>query len=205
MTHSLHRRGAEDELKRDYVVIAMTAKGINSDGAEGKVGRVAEIMAKHNPLFYAVPPVGNSFVASLEDMKKGADTIAEGVYNNEDDLVELLKELKEADLGVSINVSGLFDHVFECCRKAGLQVHTVNTSLGIFGRTELLPSEPYLEIGTLCGHGMVSFRFIEYMVDNIKQDKISVKEAVRSMAGHCLCGIFNLDRAERIISKLAAE
>jgi hypothetical protein len=205
MTHSLHRRGAEDELKRDYVVIAMTAKGINSDGAEWKIGRVAEIMAKHNPLFYAVPPVGNSFVTSLEDMKKGADTMAEGVYNNEDDLVELLKELKEADLGVSINVSGLFDHVFGCCGKAGLQVHTVNTSLGIFGRTELLPSEPYLEIGTLCGHGMVSFNFIEYMVKEIKQGKISVKEAVKQMAGHCLCGIFNLDRAERIISKLAAE
>jgi hypothetical protein len=205
MTHSLHRRGTVEDLKRDYVVIAMTAKGINGDGAGWKVGRIAEIMAKHNPLFYSAPPAGNSLTTSLEDIKKGADTMAEGVYNNEDDLVELLKELKEADLGVSINVSGLFDHVFECCGKAGLQAHTVNTSLGIFGKTELLPSEPYLEIGTLCGHGMVSFRFIEYMVDNIKQGKISVKEAVKNMAGHCLCGIFNLDRAERIISKLAAE
>ncbi len=34
MTHTLHRRGSEESLDKDYVLLCMAAKGINEDGSE---------------------------------------------------------------------------------------------------------------------------------------------------------------------------
>ena len=38
MTHTLHRRGSEKSLERDYVLLCMAAKGINEEGSQEKCG-----------------------------------------------------------------------------------------------------------------------------------------------------------------------
>ncbi len=59
--------------------------------------------------------------------------IAQPVFTDEDTLIKVLKEPKEADLGVSIIVSGLLEKTAECCHKADIEPHTIEYSLGIFG------------------------------------------------------------------------
>jgi hypothetical protein len=55
-------------------------------------------------------------------------------------LNDSVEELKEADLWISIDVSGIFDEVFDACKASGTEPHTVNMSLGTWRKTELLPA-----------------------------------------------------------------
>lgn len=36
MTHTLHRRGSLDELQKDYVILAMAARGVNRGGRSAR-------------------------------------------------------------------------------------------------------------------------------------------------------------------------
>ncbi len=53
MTHSLHRKGKIDDLKKDYVIIAMLAAGVNDKSvypdAKERHLRIGEIIKKNNP------------------------------------------------------------------------------------------------------------------------------------------------------------
>ena len=73
--------------------------------------------------------------AGNEDLQGGRDKVLENivdqavvhaVFNNKEDLVKTLKAFKEADLGMSVVVSGLFEHVGTCCKEAGLKRLTIN-------------------------------------------------------------------------------
>ncbi|MPN36157.1 hypothetical protein SDC9_183664 [bioreactor metagenome] len=99
-------------------------------------------------------------------------------------------------------VSGLFDEVHQCCKQAGLKPHTVNTSLGIYGCTEKLPEEGILEIHTMFGHGMVPYNLIKDMIDQIKAGKTTCREAAEKMGKGCICGIFNIERAQKLLQDL---
>lgn len=203
MTHTLHRRGNYEDLKRDYVVLAMAAKGINREGSAPALAKILEIYSHHHPVLFG-NVAANSLKRSLSYMIENTkdNTVCHAVFNNEEDLVETLCELKKADLGISIVVSGLFDRVGVCCKAAGLTPHTVNTSLGIWGKKELLPSEDILEIETMCGHNMISSHLIEDRFGRIKQGVMTPESAAKSLARNCHCGIFNWERAERIFTKM---
>ena len=53
MTHSLHRKGTINNLKKDYVIIAMLAAGVNDktvyEDAKQRQLRIGEIMKNNNP------------------------------------------------------------------------------------------------------------------------------------------------------------
>ena len=106
-----------------------------------------------------------------------------------------------ADLGISINISGLLDEVQACCRKAGIERHSVEHSLGVWGAKERLPEKNILELNTMCGHGMVSFNLIRKMIDYVKLRRLTTKEAARILAKCCECGAFNPARAELLLEK----
>jgi len=207
MTHTLHRRGSEEDLKHEYLVFALAAKGINWDGSEARFKRAFQICLKYHPLNYGNTYTGNIYNATAEavadGMKPNAGFIA--LFDNEQAVVEILKELKQENLGQCIVVSGLFDHVHQCCRNAGLEPHTVNISGGIRGRTDKLAPEPILEINTMCGHALVSFNLIKKMVEEIRAGGITALDAAKKMALNCHCGMFNCDRAARILTSLATE
>lgn len=80
---------------------------------------------------------------------------------------------------MSIVVSGLVDHVKECCHKVGLEPHTVESSLGRIGRTDLLPPNEILEIATMCGHSMVSVNFINEMIEKCRKGRCTPEEGCR--------------------------
>jgi len=118
-------------------------------------------------------------------------------------VTEVLKELREADLGQSVVVSGIFEYVDECLEKVGLKHHTANFSLGIWGKTEKLPSEDILEVTTMCGHGLISANLVKSMVEEIKAGTKTPEAAAKVLAPPCACGIFNPARAAKLLAVMA--
>jgi len=150
---------------------------------------------------------GAHHVSTLQEIVKCEELADEGighaVYTNIEAVVGVLKEMKEANLGISIVVSGIFEEVFEACREVGIEPHTVNMSLGTWGRTELLPEPTIMELCTMCGHAMVSPKLVEAMVERVKRGASAPEEAAVELGKQCTCNIFNTVRAAEIIRDLS--
>jgi hypothetical protein len=127
------------------------------------------------------------------------------VFTDYDVAASVLKELAEADLGISVVVSGVMDGIVEMCRTSGLKIHTSEHSAGILGKTEKLPDEPILEITTMCGHALVAANLVQEMVRGVKKGKKTVEEAAVELAKPCMCGVFNPKRAEQVLRLLIRE
>ena len=139
----------------------------------------------------------NGLVTKLKDGSTSA-----AVFTDVDTLQKVIAELVEADLGISINVSGLLEGVHECCGKSGIQRHSLEQSLGFWGAKDRLPERSVMEITTLCGHGMVSFNLIRKMMEYVRMRRLTPKKAARIMGKCCECAVFNTDRAERMLEKV---
>ena len=194
MTNTLHRQGKTGNLKKDYVVFMTTAKGINRERSAAEIREFMRICLKYHPINMGNIKQGNihqddveieKLIANLGD---GAGSTA--VFTDLDTVQKVVEELIQADLGISINISGLLDEVQECCRKAGITRHSAEHSLGFWGARERLPEREILEINTLCGHGMVSFNLIRKMIEYVKLRRLTPKKAARIMAKCCECGAF---------------
>ena len=202
MTHTLHRQGSLEELQHDYVIFAMPSSGLTSAGSKPKLDKVFEILSRHNPVNIGDSKGGSRFSLGSDDKVKDIiveNELVHGVFRSQAQVIAVLKDLKEADLGLCITVSGLMHEVEECCGKAGLAPHTIVNSLGIWGRTDLLPSTAVQEITTMCGHGLVSFNLITELAAKVKRKEITPENAAKILAKPCICGVFNPARAAELI------
>jgi hypothetical protein len=206
MTHTLHRFGTPADLAGDFVVFAMSAKGINEVGSAEKLWRFLEIAFRYNPNNAGDMKTGNMLTHSREEILSGIQdiSIVHAVFTDEATVAAVLQEVAKADLGVSVVVSGLAGSVDECARAAGLRRHTTEWSLGVWGRTELLPDKEIMEITTMCGHGMVSAEWVRRKAQLIRRGDTTAGASARELARSCVCGIFNLDRAARLLAAMAA-
>ena len=201
MTHTLYREGTEPNLSNDYVVLAMSAKNINEKGSAKGMKRFLEMGLRHNPVNYGDMKTGNSLTTSIEViMDNIRDTsIIHMVYTTKEQVIAFLEELKGADLGLSVVVSGLVDEVKDCCRGVGLRPHTVEYSLGIWGKTDRLPDKKVLEITTMCGHHMVASKLVDKMMLEVKRGKKTSLEAAQELTRQCCCGVFNTKRVIELL------
>jgi hypothetical protein len=158
-------------------------------------------------LNYGDMKTGNSQTTGRDEIMAGIQdvSIVHAVFAEEEPVTALLRDLKAADLGVSVVVSGLFDRVGECAGHAGLHQHTVECSLGIWGRMEKLPRTGVLQITTMCGHGMVAASLVEHLVGEIRRGKLTAEAAAQQLTEPCVCGVFNPHRAIRLLARLAQE
>jgi len=156
MTHTLHRSGTEESLRGDFVFLFMPAFGINNIDSGPKLRQFLEIAQRHNPVSFGDALHGNVFTKGrdsiLNNIKKDG-SVVHAVFDNEEDAARMLKDVKEADLGPSLVVSGIFDRVKGICQKHGIHRHATTYSLGIWGKTEKLPPDEILNVVTMCGHG----------------------------------------------------
>ena len=204
MTHSLHRMGSH--LENEIVFILTPSKGINSEGAEESIKTFLDIIVANGPVHYGDDRVGNRYTAGYDEIANKLEGITNihAVFNNLEKAQKALKEIVEADLGLSVVVSGLFDTAEACCKASGLHYHSIEHSLGIWGNKARLPDEKSLEILTMCGHGLVSANLIQLMAEAVRKKEKTAQEAAEEMAALCLCGIFNTDRAALILTELAS-
>jgi hypothetical protein len=217
MTNTLHRYGSAESFNDDYIVFAIPAHGFNDKDAVEKQRRFLQIARKFNPVNMGDASHGAMFRPSRDlnpsvhwhrndqpDFDKlvnsvSCPTTVSAVFDNSEAVVAFVKELKEADLGLSINISASLDKAQECARKAGLERHSVEYSLGFFGQTDRMADRQTLEIATMCGHGMLSFSFVRKLLDWVKQGRRSPEQASATLARFCSCGIFNPTRACRLL------
>lgn len=205
MTHSLHRRGTRESLSKDYVVLCLPAVGINYDGHDAKLQEFLRVALRYNPVNIGTISTGNMYSHSKEEVVNTAHGIVHAVYTDPKTLSEFLKELKKADIGMSVVVSGIFENVDQVLEKVGLKHHTANFSLGIWGKTEKLPSNDILEVTTMCGHGLIPTNLIKALVKEIKAGRKTPEAAAKELVPNCACGIFNPSRAAELLAAMAAK
>jgi hypothetical protein len=154
------------------------------------------------------PEKGGKILMSLVGYTSSA--IA-AVYNDPGSVTPLLKEIKgewlsrnsEKGYPISIVLSGLPDHVHECCRANALTEHTYLQSLGFYGRAKDLPSDEELALVTMCGHGLISVNRIRHLAARVRKGEISATKAAHTIAAPCVCGVVNMERATSVFKNLS--
>jgi hypothetical protein len=206
MTHTLHRLVTDEKmLKEDYVVLIMPSKDINHVGSGPKLRRFFKLALEAGAIKIGDARGGNQYrqggidkvIENVEDR-----AVVHAVFKDRNSLISILKKLQEVDLGLSVVVSGLFDEVKKCCAEVGLKPHTINQSLGRWGKIERLPQTEIIEINTMCGHGMVSVNLIKSVAQKIREGKLTPEEGAEQLFKPCMCGIFNTHRAARLLARL---
>jgi hypothetical protein len=204
MTHTLHRRGTKESLNKDYVLFCMAAKGLNEDDADERMREFLRIVLKHQAINIGDMRTGNSLSCDPDEIieKVTSTSIVHGVFADLETVTRVMKIVKKANLGMSVVISGPFASIEEACSKAGVARHSVDYSAGIWGRTEKLARPEILEFTTMCGHAMISANLVEEIVKRIQAGVTTVKEGSIEIGKVCSCGIFNTDRAEKMLRKL---
>lgn len=138
-------------------------------------------------------------------------SVLTAIYTDPEKVIALLQDLQgewlkrnqEKGYPISIVLSGLFGDIHQCCGATGLREHTYLHSLGFHGRTERLPAAGELELLTMCGHGLISVLRVRDLLQKIRKQEMTARQAAAAIALPCVCGIVNQDRAEKIFSRLA--
>jgi len=221
MTHSLHRFGRREDLAGDYIVFAMPARGFNDEDAVENEKEFLRRALKHGPVNLGDAKKGGWYrpqkelgptvhwrretAPDPEWVIDGVDAagIVAAVFDNYEAMASFVRELRELDLGVSINISALADLAAQCCQDCDITRHSVEYSLGFLGRTDKLPEKEVLELSTMCGHGTISFALAGKMLERVRCGRRTPEEAARTLARFCVCSIFNPARAEKILSGAA--
>lgn len=204
MTHSLHRRGTCKNLKDDYVVLVTPAVGINHEGSKEKLRKILDRVFQLGPNNIGSYETGTIFTgATLSEIK---ETLSETprvrcCFDDREKVKELLSYIREEGFGLSVTVSGLIHDVEDMCQELDIKPHSINLSLGLFGRTHALPVEDVLEYVTMCGHGMISKDLVKKLIEDVRSGKKDKEEAATLMAQPCICGIFNTERAQRLLER----
>jgi hypothetical protein len=202
MTHSLHRRGTVENLKNDYVVLVTPAVGINHKKSKKKLRKILDKIFELGPNNIGSYETGTIYSGATIDQIKEKLSETPRVrccFDDRKKVVALVKFIKEKQYGLSVTISGLIEDIFEISNKVNITPHSINLSLGIYGKTKKLPSESILEFVTMCGHGMVSRNIVETMVSKVKKGKKSADKAAEKISQPCVCGIFNTKRAKQLL------
>jgi hypothetical protein len=217
VTNTLHRFGDAESFHDDYIVFAIASKGKNDKDALPKLRKFLEMAVPFHPVNLGDARHGGALrpcksmnptshwnrdmTPDFQGVIDGLDTptTVAAVFDDRVNAENFVKAVKEADLGMSINISTSIDGAEQCCYVAGIPRHSVGYSLGFEGKTEKLPNSHVLTLSTMCGHGMVSSSLAKKMIDWVKEGRRTPEQAVTYMARFCSCGVFNPSRARRVL------
>jgi len=206
MTHTLHRWTDLVTDSEDFAMLSMAAQKFNDKGAGEKLKKIFKMVADSNPDNIGDDIFGCRYSGHPDEEilgHMGDKSYVCATFSDRSSLKEALKKIKEADLGISVVVSGNYKVVFDILKEVGLKPHTVNMSLGIFGNKSLIPRGEVLAIASMCGHGMIPPRRIENVIKKVKAGKLTPEEGTKILASTCTCGIFNPKLAAGMLQKIA--
>ena len=208
MTHTHYREGSIESLKKDFVFVITGAKGYNKTGCAPRLREMTKLATQYLPVNMGCMEYGNLSrgipANSIIENIKDSDLI-QVVFDNKEDAVKALKSLKEADLGISVVISGLHEEVKDIVKKAGVAdyPHTANITIGFMGKKSLAAPDDIRQVTTMCGHHMISGKIVEHLVERVKSGRVTPLEAAVQVSKQCTCGAFNTKRAEKIFEELA--
>lgn len=203
MTHSLHRSGDIESQKKDFVWFMYQTKGVNDKNIKPKALEfiaAAEAVESEN---WGDVKTGPKVLHPVEEIKKNISDKSRirGVFTRKEQVIEFLKRIKARDLGMSVVISGVLSEVIPACKEAGVVPHSINYSLGVWGKKKNLPDETTLSITTMCGHHMIAPRFVKYVMKRVEKGKMTAEEGALKLASYCHCGIFNQVRCADILKE----
>lgn len=218
MTNTLHRYGKSDSFRDDYIIFCIPSRGKNDEGALDKQKQFLRICAKYEPSNMGNGNRGSfkperhlnptshwnrdsqpDWEGVIKDANKPGTFAA--VFDSKQKAEDCLREIIEADLGLSVNISTSVEgakEVGECC---GRPRHSVEYSLGFADPHDHLPNSQVLQLATMCGHGMVSFNMARKMLDMVREGRRTPEQAVATLARFCPCGVYNPSRAKRLLEE----
>jgi len=221
MTNTLHRFGTAESFRDDYIVFAIASKGRNDQDALPKLRKFLEMAVDFHPVNLgdamnggALRPSRHMTPASHWNRSDALDfravigglnhpTTVAAVFDNRIAAEDFVQALKQANLGLSINVSTSIDGAEQCCFAAGIPRHSVGYSLGFEGKTGKLPAADVMLLSTMCGHGMVSHSLAKKMIDWVREGRRTPEQAAGYLTRFCSCGVFNPRRAARILEAVS--
>lgn len=192
-------------MRHDWVIFVQPAKGINDANSADKIKAFFEIARKYNPVNLGCHFIGHMYHNTWEEMMDNVKSRCgthHAVFQDPEIIKNILIELKERDLGLSVVISGVYEDVNNMCREIGLKPQTVNLSLGVFGKTEKLADTKILELTTMCGHGLISANFVKDMIRKVRNGMEPHVAAVK-LTQNCLCAVFNVESAAKKLEELA--
>jgi hypothetical protein len=219
MTNTLHRFGDAQSFRDDFIVFAIASRGRNDENSLPRLRRFLEIARQFKPVNLGDARHGGALRSSRSlnplshwrrNNKPDFDAVINGldtpttvaaVFDNLEAAEACTKAVREADLGLSINISTSIAGAQECCKAAGICRHSAGYSLGFEGKTEYLPSSDVLKVATMSGHGMNSTSLAKKMIDWVKEGRRTPEEASAVLARFCSCGVFNPSRSRRILEE----
>ncbi|MFZ7104068.1 MAG: hypothetical protein ACOWWO_15625 [Peptococcaceae bacterium] len=207
MTHSLHRSGPIESQKKDFNWFMYQTKGVNDKNIKEKALEfiaVVEALGSENWGDVKTGPKTQYPVEYIKDHITDKSRIR-GVFTRKEQVIEFLKQIKEKDLDQSVVITGVLDEVLPACLEADITPHSINYSLGVWGKKENLPDETILSVTTMCGHHMIPPKYVEYMIEQVGKGRLTRDEAAIKLANFCYCGIFNQVRCADIIAETLAE
>lgn len=205
MTHSLHRSGTVESQRGDYVWFMYQAKGINDKNIAPKAMEfiaAAEAVGSEN---WGDVKSGSVLEFPVEEIKARVTDKSRlrGVFTKREQVVKFLEIMKKKDVGLSIVIAGLLDDVLPACEEAGVTPHTVNYSLGVWGKKELLALEEVRAITTMCGHHQIAPKLVDKKVQDVRKGRKTPEQAAKELALYCPCGIFNQVRCADLLEEQA--
>ena len=203
MTHSLHRSGDIESQKHDFVWFMYQTKGVNDVGIKPKALEfiaAAEAVGSENWGDVKTGPVTRFSSQEIKD-KLSDKSRLRGVFTRKEQVVEFLRRIKEKDTGMSVVISGILDEVMPACKEAGVTPHSINYSLGVWGRKDKLPDATTLSVTTMCGHHMIPPKFVKHIIRQVETGKMTPEQGALRLSDFCYCGIFNQVRCAEIIEK----
>lgn len=205
MTHTLHRRGNLESLKRDFLILCCPAKGYNYGWYIEQAREFFRIALKYKPVNGGDMKTGNFLSTDPQTIIDGTtNTILQLTFDDKEQLTGFVRELKEADLGISVVITGVIEEVNDIVAAAGLSpIHTREFSLGTHGRLRMMPEYEVLEFTTMCGHAMIASEVVKKMVVDARKGRVTMREAAVQMGKCCSCGNFNVNRAVELLEKNA--
>ena len=201
MTHSLHRSGDIESQKKDFNWFMYQTKGVNDVGIKPKALAfiaAAEAVGSENWGDVKTGPITRFSSEEIRDNISDKSRIR-GVFTRREQVIEFLKNIKEQALGQSVVITGVLSEVLPACQAAGVTPHSINYSLGVWGKKELLPDEVTLSITTMCGHHMIPPKFVKHVMQQVGADRMTPEEGAAKLSNFCYCGIFNQVRCAEII------
>ncbi|MFC1917109.1 hypothetical protein ACFLXH_00445 [Chloroflexota bacterium] len=205
MTHTHHRHGTAESLMGDWVVQLLVVKGVNDQDANAKYQEFLRLSLKYEPVNGGTSHIGSALTLGWEKLiaEVGKAYVANimVVFDSPEKVAKFLVDLEKAELGISVIVSGLHAETDKICHEVGIKRHTVQHSLGIWGKRDLLPDPKIVEISTMCGHGMIPFNLVKSMSQRVHRGDISLERASEELSKPCICGIFNTNRARALITE----
>ena len=199
MTHTLNRKGLSEERPGEEIVVLCMVTQKEKELKREAMRQMVKTVMEYKPDNIIGAPLGLGEEAIIDLCAEAA--VVTAVFSEKGDVISLVKDIKEQQLGISVVLSGLFGDVREVCEENNLKEHTYNISLGVFGKTERLPDEKTLEITTQCGHGLISANLVKHVLKKIKKGKMTSEEAAKFLIKPCVCGIGNPKRIANLLEQ----